>query len=132
MTRKKQPEAEREWTGVFAAPSPASWVARELEMEKLPDDTFAPPSAQPVSVRIEVETLAMLDAFAQRFRQSRSGLMLELIRGGLAEAFRALPDDEKAKIAEAVQAKAPRAGGFNLPPQFRPFTAAERRERGIE
>ena len=111
---KWQVESVSKWGGVFEAGGPARWVERELEMEKIPEDALAPPGAQPVSVRIEVETLALLDAFAARFKTSRSGVLLELVRGGLAEAFRALPEDEKEKVARAAREKAP--GAFGLTP----------------
>jgi hypothetical protein len=107
------------WGGVFEAGSPGSWIKRELELEQMPEEAFAPAGAQPVSARVEVETLALLDAFAERFKTSRSGVLLELIRGGLADAFRALPEDEKAKIAKAARAKAPGAMGLM------PFTVTQ-------
>jgi hypothetical protein len=125
MAKKKQVEGAKvvggsKWGAVFEAPSPGSWVKNELAMEQLPEEAFAPAGAQPVSVRIEVETLALLDAFAERFKTSRSGVLLELIRGGLADAFQALPDDEKAKIANATRAKAPKGHGLM------PFTITSR------
>jgi hypothetical protein len=115
MARRKRAEDEREWSGVFGAKGAGAWVKHELWMESLPDEALAPAGSQPVSVRVEPETLALLDAFAARFKQSRSGVLLELIRSGLGEAFRALPKDEQLKIAATVQAKAPNAGGLRRP-----------------
>ena len=121
MRRKKQPEQqpEQEWTGVFAAKGAAAWVERELFMEQLDESDLAPAGAQPVSVRVEAETLALLDAFADRFNTSRSGVLLELISSGLGEAFRALPRGDQSVMAAAVRAKCPKAGGFEVLPKAR-------------
>ena len=122
MTRRKQArqaDEKRAWSGVFRAQRAGDWIKEELDREKWPEEAFDPPGgAQPVSVRIEVETVALLDAFAQRFKQSRSDVLLSVIRGGLADAFAALPDDEKHKLAAVVREKCPRAGGFDLPPRL--------------
>lgn len=126
MARKKQADEGRSWTGVFAQGGPSAWIKRELEEEAMPAEELGPPGARPVSVRVERETLALLDAFAQRFRTSRSGILLELIRSGLAEGFRALPDEDKKKIADAVRAKCPSAGGFHLPAEWSPLPDDEK------
>jgi hypothetical protein len=116
MSQKRKAVGGCKWGSTFEAKSPSAWIEHELFMEKLPEEAFAPAGAQPVSVRVEVETLALLDAFAERFKTSRSGVLLEVIRGGLADAFRALPEDEKAKVAKIARSKAPNA------PQLKPFT----------
>jgi hypothetical protein len=102
--------SESRWVGVLREQGAAAWVRHELDKEAVQDSMLAPEGARPVSVRIEPETIAVLDAFADRFRMTRSKMLLQLIRGGLSEAFDALPETEQAKMLDAATAKAAAAG----------------------
>ncbi len=98
------------WTGVLGEEGVDRWVKRELAMEELGEEAFAPSNARPVSVRLQPDSIAMLDAFAERFGTTRSGMLLRIIQGGLAAAFHALPEKEQDRMCETATRKALEAG----------------------
>lgn len=57
---------------------------------------------QPISVRIEVQHLNLLQALAERFDETRAGLGSQLLEAAIEEAFRALrPEDRRQVGVEA-------------------------------
>ena len=110
MARKKKGSENTVWDGVLGERGTVEWMREELAREPFLDEAFAPEEAKPVSVRLVPGTIAMLDAFAERLLVTRSGMLLRLVEGGLAEAFHALPGHEQERLLGAAKAKAELAG----------------------
>jgi hypothetical protein len=105
MTTRRQ--EEHRLHGVFGEPSPGAWVLNELASERTRREMDAEEGTRPVSVRLDGDTIALLDAFAERFSLSRSSMLNRLIHGGLAEAFRYLPGDEQQRLWDNVRMSGP-------------------------
>lgn len=105
------PGGQKSLPGIFGAQGPAKWIEAELEWEAARGRSASLDDGRvPVSVRLTVDAIALLDAFANRFGLSRSGMLMRLIRGGLAQAYRALPTGEQERMLVAVRIHVPDFG----------------------
>ncbi len=105
------PGGQKSLPGIFGAQGPAKWIEAELEWEATRGRWAARDDGRvPVSVRLTCDVIALLDAFANRFGLSRSGMLMRLIRGGLGQAYRALPPAEQERMLVAVRIHVPDFG----------------------
>jgi len=96
--------------GVLGNETTSEWVEHLLAMEDWDEHGGEPPRpTKPVSVRLDVAVIAMVDALAKRFRMKRSGLLEVLIQGGIADAVRQLSPADQQRIVEMVRKKCPDA-----------------------
>ena len=110
MVRDDKRDPERRWEGVLGEDGVTRWVDWELTKEDANNRGPTSSTARPVSVRMLPETLALLDAFATRFRLTRSGMLLRLIESGLAEGFHTLPQEVQEQVCGIAEMNAKKAG----------------------